>query len=272
MNDFNRPVIDEFRAAGGRVGGMFADARLLLLTTTGAQSGLRHTTPLGYFPDGERVLVIASAAGSDRHPDWFHNIEADPRVTVEDGAFTYDAHAETLEGEERDTVFARVVEAEPGFGDYQRKTSRVLPVVALSPIADGPPGGGSLADMLVGIHDNFRRELELVRKELAGSGPTLGAQLRINCMTLCQGLHNHHVGEDMGLFEAIGAKHPELADALARLRSEHDTVADLTAAIRTAVQDESRDTARAEVERLADELERHLDHEEQQLLPALRAM
>ncbi|GAA1201013.1 nitroreductase/quinone reductase family protein [Prauserella alba] len=272
MNDVNRPIIDEFRATGGRVGGMFADARLLLLTSTGAKSGLRHTTPLGYFPDGERVLVVASAAGSDRHPDWFHNISADPRVTVEDGAFTYDALAEILDGEERDTVFARVVEAAPGFGDYQHKTARVLPVVALSPASDGPPGGGSLADMLVGIHDAFRRELALIRKELAGSGPWLGVQLRINCVTLCQGLHNHHVGEDAGLFEAIGAKHPELTDTLTRLRSEHDTIADLTAAMQTAVHDESRDAARVEVERLACELERHLDHEEEQLLPALRAM
>lgn len=272
MNDVNQPVIDEFRGNHGRVGGMFADARLLLLTTTGAKSGLRHTTPLGYFPDGERLLVIASAAGSDRHPDWFHNISADPSVTVEDGAFTYDAHAEVLDGEERDTVFARLVEAEPGFDDYQRRTTRTLPVVALAPAADGPPGGGSLADMLVGVHDGFRRELTLIRKELAGSGPVLGVQLRINCLTLCQGLHNHHVGEDMGLFEAIEARNPELADTLARLRSEHDRVADLTAAIQAAVRDESRDTARAEVERLAGELERHLDHEEEQLLPVLRAM
>lgn len=272
MNDVNRPVIDEFRAHNGRVGGMFADARLLLLNTTGANTGLSHTTPLGYFPDGERMLVIASAGGAARHPDWFHNIRADPRVTVEDGAFTYAARAEVLTGEERDTMFARVVEAEPGFGDYQRQTARILPVVALSPESDGPPAGGSLADMLVGIHDSFRRELRLIRKELADSGPSLGVQLRINCTTLCLGLHNHHVGEDMGLFEAIGAKHPELADTLTRLRSEHETVADITTAIQAAVREESRDTARAEVERLADELERHLDHEEEQLLPALRAM
>lgn len=282
MNDVNQRVIDQFRANNGRVGGMFADSRLLLLTSTGARSGRRHSTPLGYFPDGERVLVIASAGGSPRHPDWFHNIRADPRVTVEDGAFTYDADAGVLVGEERDTVFARLVEAAPGFGDYQRTTSRVLPVVALSAVSDAPPGdappggappgGASLADMLVGVHDGFRRELGLIRKELADSGPSLGVQLRINCATLCQGLHNHHVGEDMGLFEAIGARHPELAGTLARLRSEHEKVAELTAAIRSAVRDESRDAARAEVERLADELERHLDHEEEQLLPALRAM
>ncbi|MBB3050046.1 deazaflavin-dependent oxidoreductase (nitroreductase family) [Prauserella isguenensis] len=270
--NFHQSVIDEFRGNQGRVGGMFADARLLLLTTTGAKSGLRHTSPLGYFPDGRRLLVVASAAGSDKHPDWFHNIRADPSVTVEDGTFTYDAHAEVLDGEERDTVFARLVEAEPGFDDYQRKTSRVLPVVALSPASDGPPGGGSLADVLVGIHDGFRRELALIKKELAGSGPSLGVQLRVNCMTLCQGLHNHHVGEDKGLFEAIGARHPELAATLARLRREHEAVADLTTAIQAAVREESRDTARAEVERLADALERHLDHEEEQLLPVLRAM
>jgi len=137
-NDFNQQIIEEFRANGGRVGGPFEGARLLLLTTIGARSGAAHTIPLGYLPDGgERVLVIASAGGAPNHPAWFHNL-AHPRVTVEDGTFTYDAQAVVLEGAERDRVFARAVEADPGWADYQATTTRILPVVALLEVP-GPP-------------------------------------------------------------------------------------------------------------------------------------
>ncbi|EQD81355.1 cation-binding protein, partial [Saccharopolyspora erythraea D] len=123
-NDFNLKIIEEFRARGGRVGGPFEGGRLLLLTTTGARTGARHTTPVGYLPDGDgRTLVIASAGGSPRHPDWFHNVVANPRVTVEDGVFTYEADAVVLEGPERDRVFARAVEFEPGWGEYQAGTT-----------------------------------------------------------------------------------------------------------------------------------------------------
>src|SRR5690606_29051160 len=95
-------VIDEFRANGGRVGGPFEGARLLLLTTTGARSGAPHTVPLGYLPDGgEQFFVIGSAGGSPRHPDWFRNLVAHPQVTVEDGVFVVDAVAEVLDGAER---------------------------------------------------------------------------------------------------------------------------------------------------------------------------
>ncbi|WP_329110534.1 nitroreductase family deazaflavin-dependent oxidoreductase [Micromonospora sp. NBC_01699] len=138
-NDFNQQVIDEFRANSGRVGGWFEGARLILLTTTGARSGAAHTTPLGYLPDGgDRILVIGSAGGAPTHPDWFRNLVADPRATVEDGVFVYDATAAVLTGAERDRVFARAVEADPGWGDYQARTSRVLPVVALRQ-DPGPP-------------------------------------------------------------------------------------------------------------------------------------
>jgi deazaflavin-dependent oxidoreductase (nitroreductase family) len=134
-NDFNTPVIEEFRANGGRVGGWFEGARLLLLTTVGARSGRPHTVPLGCLPDGDRVLVIASAAGAPRHPAWYHNVLANPVVTVEDGATTYSARATVLTGAERDHAFARAVEGDPGWAEYQSKTTRILPVVALSAIA-----------------------------------------------------------------------------------------------------------------------------------------
>ncbi|MEU4782588.1 nitroreductase family deazaflavin-dependent oxidoreductase [Micromonospora sp. NPDC023633] len=143
-NDFNQQIIDEFRANSGRVGGPFEGARLILLTTTGARSGAPHTTPVGYLPDGEeRVLVIASAGGGPKHPDWYHNLLADPLATVEDGVFTYQARAVVLAGAERDEIFARAVAADPGWAAYQAKTTRVIPVVALHQVAGGPPEAAS---------------------------------------------------------------------------------------------------------------------------------
>ncbi|GAB3654189.1 hypothetical protein GCM10027589_12740 [Actinocorallia lasiicapitis] len=130
--DFNQKVIEEFRDNEGRVGGYFAGADLLLLTTTGARSGKAHTTPLAYFADGDgRMLVIASAAGAPRHPAWFHNLKADPHATVEVGVRTVAVEAEILGAVERDAAFARAVASGPGWAEYQAKTERVIPVVAL---------------------------------------------------------------------------------------------------------------------------------------------
>ncbi|MCX4906705.1 nitroreductase/quinone reductase family protein [Streptomyces sp. NBC_00878] len=277
-NDFNVPVIEEFRANAGQVGGYFEGARLILLTTTGARSGKPHTTPVGYYPDGgESVLVIASAGGAPTHPAWFHNLVAHPQVTVETGVFTYEAKAEVLSGAARDKAFARAVEADAGWAEYQAKTTRVIPVVALHEIAvDGPPNvnASSMGEALKAIHDAFRRELALIRKEFTTAGATLGAQLRVNCLTLCAGLHNHHTGEEHGIFKFLADSHPQLAPALDRLREEHGRIAALTAELKRIVGDGSADPqhARREVERLTAELEAHLTYEEEQLIPALDAL
>ncbi|MFF5258204.1 nitroreductase/quinone reductase family protein [Actinomadura viridis] len=271
--DFNQQIIEEFRSNGGRLGGPFEGARLLLLTTTGARSGARHTTPLGYLPDGERVLVIASAGGAAKNPDWFHNLVADPRVTVENGAFVYDAVATVLDGAERDRAFARAAEADPGWADYQARTSRVIPVVALEAAGPPRPDAPSPGAGLKAVHDAFRRELALIRKEIAGAGPRLGAQLRINCLTVCQGLRNHHGGEDGALFPFLADRRPELAPVLERLDAEHRTIAALLGDLQEAVSADGADPAlvRAEVERLTEELEAHLDYEEEHLIPILDA-
>ncbi|MDX2937991.1 nitroreductase/quinone reductase family protein [Streptomyces ipomoeae] len=279
-NPFNQQIIEEFRANHGEVGGYFEGARLILLTTTGARTGNPHTTPLGYLPDGDgTILVIASAGGSPRHPDWYRNVVANPRVTIESGAFTYKADAVVLEGEARDTAFARAVESEPGWAEYQAKTDRTIPVVALRevPVA-GPPNinAGSMGEAIKVVHDAFRRELALIRKELiAGNGrSTLGAQLRVNCLTFCQGLHNHHTGEDTALFPFLADRHPELSPALTRLRDEHEHIAALVEALRQAVTTtENADPAAVlhEVERIIVDLEAHLAYEEEQLIPALEA-
>lgn len=277
-HDFNQQVIEEFRANKGRVGGYFEGARLLLLTTTGARTGRPHTTPVGYLPDGgDRVLVIASAAGAPKHPAWFHNLRANPRVTIESGAFTYEARAVVLDGEERDRAFARAVEADPGWAAYQEKTERVIPVVALYEIAQGGPpniNASSMGEAIKVVHDAFRRELALIREEMStGGGTTLGAQLRVNCLTFCAGLHNHHTGEDIGMFPVLADRHPEFAPALARLGEEHERIAELVEDLRRVVSAEDADpaAARAEVERLTAALEAHLTYEEEQLMQIGRA-
>lgn len=262
-NPFNDKIIDEFRANNGRVGGPFEGGRLILLTTIGARSGAEHTTPLAYLPDGgDRILVIGSAGGAPKNPDWYHNVLTNPRVRVENGVFTYDATASVLEGAERETVFARAAEANPGWADYQARTSRVIPVVALTAVPSGPP-----AMTMQGIHDAFRRELALIRKEVAESGPGIGAQLRINCLTLCKGLDIHHRGEDAALFPILGDRHPDLAPALTRMRAEHEKLAALLELLQRALA--ADEPVLAQIDQLIDDLEAHLTYEEEVLLPLL---
>jgi len=132
VSDYNTKIIEEFRANAGRVGGSWEGRDLLLLTTTGRKSGRPHTAPMVFTRDGDRLLVYASKGGAPAHPDWYLNLVADPRVVVEVGADRYDAIATPLEGEERDREFAAQVARNPVFGDYEQKTTRVIPVVALT--------------------------------------------------------------------------------------------------------------------------------------------
>jgi deazaflavin-dependent oxidoreductase (nitroreductase family) len=132
MSDFNTKIIDEFRSNHGRVGGPFEGAPLLVLTTTGAKSGQPRTNPLVYLPDGDRMVIFASKAGAPTNPDWYHNLKAHPRVTVEVGDETFDADATVAEGEERDRLYAQQATIMPGFAEYQEKTDRVIPVVVLT--------------------------------------------------------------------------------------------------------------------------------------------
>ena len=131
MTDWNAAIIEEFRTNEGRVGGQFAGAPMLLLTTTGRRSGTKRTNPMMYLADGDRLLVFASKGGAPTNPDWYRNLVADPHVTVEVGTDKYEAHAIVVSGEERDRLYAEQSRRYPGFGEYQRNTSRVIPVVAL---------------------------------------------------------------------------------------------------------------------------------------------
>ncbi len=127
-NNWNSQIIEEFRANGG----MFANANMLLLTTTGAKSGQRRTNPLGYLADGDRLFVFATKRGAPTNPDWYHNLLAHPDVTVEVGTETFAATATVLQGEERDRIYARQAALVPMFADYQTRTDRIIPVVALT--------------------------------------------------------------------------------------------------------------------------------------------
>lgn len=133
-NNWNENIINEFRANGGKVGGPFEGSRLLLLTTTGAKSGQQRTNPLMYNTDGDRILVYGSKAGAPSHPDWYHNLLANPQVTVELGTETFKANASVITGEERDRLYQTLAEQIPQFGTYQENITRKIPVIALERI------------------------------------------------------------------------------------------------------------------------------------------
>ncbi len=129
---FNKTIIDEFRANKGVVGGQFAGAPLLLLSTTGAKSGLARVNPLVYLVDGDRQIIIASFAGAPTSPPWYHNLLANPEVGVEMGSENFKASAGVLDEPERTELYAKMVEIMPVFSEYQSKTTRVIPVIALT--------------------------------------------------------------------------------------------------------------------------------------------
>jgi deazaflavin-dependent oxidoreductase (nitroreductase family) len=133
MSDFNRKVIDEFRANEGKVGGPFEGAPVLLLTSTGAKSGEQRTTPVVYQQDGERMVIFASKAGAPENPAWFHNLRANPSATVEVGPDTVEVEAVVTDGDERERLFSKQKQLMPQFADYEQKTTRQIPVVALQP-------------------------------------------------------------------------------------------------------------------------------------------
>lgn len=133
MNAFNENVIAEFRANGGRVGGTFeGQENLVLITTIGAKSGRRITNPLVFVPDGERIVLIASNGGADKHPAWYHNLRANQQLTVEVGTETYTGKAEFITGPEHDELYERMIELMPVFAEYRAGTSREIPVIAVT--------------------------------------------------------------------------------------------------------------------------------------------
>jgi deazaflavin-dependent oxidoreductase (nitroreductase family) len=131
-DDFNMKNIEEFRRNHGRVGGYFEGAPLLLLHTVGRRSGRPRVHPVMYLKDGERYVVFASKGGADTHPDWYYNLVAHPDAQVEVGDETIDVHAEEIRGRQHDAIYQRQATLYPQFAEYQRKTKRIIPVIALT--------------------------------------------------------------------------------------------------------------------------------------------
>ena len=131
--DFNAAIIAEFRANSGRVGGRFEGNTLLLLHHRGAKSGREYVNPLVYLADGDRYVIFASKAGAPSHPGWFHNLVANPDVTIEVGGETMAAVASVAQGAERARLYERQSAIMPRFAEYQTATERVIPAVVLTP-------------------------------------------------------------------------------------------------------------------------------------------
>ncbi|HBF78752.1 MAG TPA: nitroreductase family deazaflavin-dependent oxidoreductase [Streptomyces sp.] len=286
---FDEQVIEEFRANEGRVGGPFEGGDLLLLTTTGARSGTERTTPLGYVRHGDALLLVGSNLGGPHHPAWYHDLLAHPVVRVEVGTRTFQALAVPAEGARRDELFAHAVRQAPGYGDYQARTTRTLPVVVLEraePDGWEPRPVVTLADKLMEVHTWLRGQLRQVRAEAdahfaaraahQGPGeppaPGLGLQIRQRCLAFCQALEFHHVSEDDHLFPGIARHHPRLTATFDRLREEHRTIARVQgelAALLDGIGIADPQRFRTELDAMSKELNAHLDYEEETILPLL---
>lgn len=233
---------------------------MILLTTTGARTGRKHRIPLGALDIGGRLVVVASAMGSPKHPAWYHNIRHNPLVTVETDAETFEAMAAL--SPDRDELFAEVIAREPGFADYQARTTRVLPVVELHRL----DAVRRMGDWLVEVHDWLRAEL----RDLRDGG---SQRLSTRCSGFCTALTRHHSGEGAAIFPLLATRFPALAPTLAKLGEDHVVVARLQEEIQRLV-DEETDPARlrAEFDRLASALDDHFAYEERTIVTALNAL
>jgi deazaflavin-dependent oxidoreductase (nitroreductase family) len=131
--DFNTQVIEEFRANGGKAGGMFEGMPLVLVHNVGAKSGKEYVTPLVYLADGDDIVIFASKGGAPENPGWYHNLKAEPNVSIEVGDQKLDALATEATGDERDRLYSAQEAAQPQFAEYATKTDRKIPVIVLSP-------------------------------------------------------------------------------------------------------------------------------------------
>jgi deazaflavin-dependent oxidoreductase (nitroreductase family) len=290
----NQRIIDEFRANGGSVGGMFEGAPLVLVTTAGRKTGQPRTNPVGYLRDGKRYLIFGSNLGRPSHPGWYHNLLASPQVTMEIG--TGDGHvkplatrAVVLDGAERDRLYQRQCTISPAFREYQEKTTRTIPVVALYPLdlSESPERSRMLGEQLIAHHNTLRAELARIRAQIgavpsgtpepkAAGRPTanLADQLRQHCLSYCYGLQLHHIRED-GSFSALEQHFPYLTPAINRLRSEHRLVAKALAGLEALLTRgmpadlSDAEKLRTQLDRVVSGLEEHFTYEEEHLLLAL---
>jgi deazaflavin-dependent oxidoreductase (nitroreductase family) len=134
-NEWNKKIIEEFRANEGKVGGIFENTTLLLLHTTGAKSGKPRLNPVACMVDNGRYVIIASKAGAPTNPDWYYNLVANPEVTVEIGTEKFKALAKVTEEPERTDLYGKMASMYPGFEEYPKNTTRVIPVITLSQLS-----------------------------------------------------------------------------------------------------------------------------------------
>jgi deazaflavin-dependent oxidoreductase (nitroreductase family) len=132
QNDRNMAIIKEFRENAGKVGGPFEGRTLLILHTIGAKGGQERINPVAYVTDGDRFVIIASKGGAPTNPDWYYNLVANPQVTVEVGVEQFTARASISTEPERTRLYSKMVEMMPGFAEYQKKTTRMIPVITLA--------------------------------------------------------------------------------------------------------------------------------------------
>lgn len=289
---FNQRIIDEFRANGGIVGGMFQGTPLILITTEGRHSHRPRTSPVTYLRDGGRYLIFGSNLGRPAHPGWYHNLLASPQVTMEIGAGdghirTLSAVAAVLHGTERDRLYERQSVISPAFAGYQEKTSRTIPVIALHllDLSRDSERSRLVGEQLIAHHNDLRTRLGGIRAQLkaaregspaAGAAgldaPGLTAQLRQHCLSYCHSLELHHIRED-GAFTAFEQRFPHLAPVISRLRAEHRTMAEALAGLEAFLAASEPGGAGAitdAFDQAVTSLEEHFAYEEEQLLPALR--
>jgi len=134
-DDWNAKVIEEFRSNEGKVGGQFEGAPLLLLHSTGAKSGEERVNPMMYQSLGSDMAVFASKAGAPTNPDWYHNLMANPQAMAEVGTERVHVTARVAADDERDRIWTKQKADFPGFADYEKATTRQIPVVILSPVS-----------------------------------------------------------------------------------------------------------------------------------------
>jgi deazaflavin-dependent oxidoreductase (nitroreductase family) len=132
LDDFNRGIVEEFRANGGKVGGPFAGGNLLLLHTSGARSGQPRLSPLAYLTVDDKLLIVGSYAGAPKNPAWVHNLRADSKAHIEVGTESYDVTVRELPDDERDATYPKITEAAPVFAEYQANTTRAIPLFELT--------------------------------------------------------------------------------------------------------------------------------------------
>ena len=133
FNEFNRKVMEDFHANGGKLpSGPFKDIDILILTTTGRKSGQTRWQPLAYSTDGDRYIIVASKGGAPESPDWYHNLVANSSAVIEVGTDVIPVEATVATGAERERLYAQHAARMPAFNDYKTKTTREIPVIILT--------------------------------------------------------------------------------------------------------------------------------------------